>query len=100
MLTAGIFLSTIGMMKYKIEFSKKSLKAFLALPKLVQGHILKKIEILTDDPYASRNDVKKLQGMEDCYRLRAGDYRVLYQILKAKIVIEVINIAHRKEAYK
>ena len=56
--------------------------------------------MLIDNPYTSRNDVKKLQGMEDCYRLRVGDYRVLYRILKTKIVIEIINIAHRKEVYR
>ncbi len=87
-------------MKYTVEFSKKALKAFLKLPETIQGNITKKIYLLADDPYANNNNVKKLQGTENCYRLRVGDYRVLYIILNKKIVIEVINIAHRREAYR
>jgi len=87
-------------MTYQIEFSKKSLKAFLKLPQSMQGNLMKKIQRLADNPYAVNNNIKKLQGEDDCYRLRVGDYRVLYRILTKKLMIEVIHIAHRREAYR
>lgn len=86
-------------MKYKVEFTKKALKAFLRLSESIQDNIVRKIDVLSDDPY-SNNNVKKLQGIENCYRLRVGDYRVLYRVLNNKVIIEIINIAHRKEVYQ
>jgi mRNA interferase RelE/StbE len=43
--------------------------------------------------------VKKLSGI-DAYRIRVGDYRILYQINSKKKIIEIIAIAHRKDAYR
>ena len=77
-------------MKYKVEFTKKALKAFLRLSESIQDNIVRKIDVLSDDPY-SNNNVKKLQGIENCYRLRVGDYRVLYRVLNNKVIIEIIN---------
>ena len=76
------------------------MKALLKLPKTIQGSISKKIEVLAADPYAEYNDVKKLSGELDAYRLRVGDYRVIYRIIKHKVVIEIIHIAHRREVYR
>lgn len=87
-------------MQYRVEFGKKSIKALLKLPKSIQSHITKKIEILATDPYAEHNDVKKLSGELHAYRLRVGDYRVLYRILQGKVIIEIIHIAHRREVYR
>jgi len=44
--------------------------------------------------------VKKLQGVENTYRLRVGNYRIIYRVLNEKVIIEVINIGHRQEVYK
>ena len=49
-------------MAYKIEFSKKALRSFLKLPSLVRAAIVKKLELLSEDPYAKNNNVKKLKG--------------------------------------
>ncbi len=43
---------------------------------------------------------KKLQGVADTYRVRVGDYRILYRIEDKQLVIEVIRVANRKDAYK
>lgn len=87
-------------MRYRVEFSKKSVKAFLKLPKTIKGNITKKIELLAIDPYAEYNDVKKLSGEIDVYRLRVGDYRIIYRIERHKVVIEIVRIAHRREVYR
>ncbi|MBX9831108.1 type II toxin-antitoxin system RelE/ParE family toxin [Candidatus Babeliales bacterium] len=87
-------------MKYKIEFSKKAIRSLVKLPQRIKASILEKLDDLSIDPYAKNNNVKKLQGMEDSYRLRVGDYRVVYRILDEKVVIEVVTIGHRQEVYK
>jgi len=87
-------------MSYRVEFNKKSIKALLKLPKSIQSNITKRIENLATDPYAGHNDVKKLSGELQAYRLRVGDYRVLYRILHDKVIIEIIHIAHRREVYR
>ena len=87
-------------MKYQIFFTKKALKNFLRLPKALQAPILNKLEFLVDNPFMHNINIKKLQGVGATYRLRVGDYRVLYKICIAKLIVEVINVAHRREAYQ
>ena len=86
-------------MKYAVAFTKKAMKAFLRLPKVFQDNIIKKLDVLSDSPHDACN-IKKLYGYDGCYRLRVGDYRVLYRIISEKVVIEIINVAHRREAYQ
>jgi len=87
-------------MQYKIEFTKQAAKEFLKLPASVRDTIIKKLKFLAADPGAINNNIKKLQGVEDCYRLRIGDYRVIYRIINLKVVIEIIKIGHRQDIYK
>ena len=42
---------------------------------------------------------EKLESSEDLYRIRLGDYRVIYQVLRKKLLISVIKIGHRRELY-
>lgn len=76
------------------------MRSFLQLPKIWRDIIIKKLDLLSLAPYASNNNVNKLQGIEDCYRLRVGNYRVLYRVIKQKLIIEIVNVAHRREAYQ
>jgi mRNA interferase RelE/StbE len=57
-----------------------------------------KIEQLAADPHAPNNNVKRLRG-ESAYRLRVGDWRVLYRLEKARLVILVLKIRPRSSAY-
>lgn len=84
---------------YRIELSRVARKVYLKLPNQIRNSIHQKLQKLANDPFASGQDIKKLQGMESCYRLRVNDYRVLYQLNNHVLIIEVIKIAHRKEVY-
>ena len=55
---------------------------------------------LSESPFEGKHDVKKLQGVHGGYRLRCGDYRIVYAIDGKVLVITVIKIAHRKEVYR
>lgn len=83
-------------MSYEIIFTDTSLKQFKKLEKNVQERIIKALERIRIRPEAH---VKKLVG-DLGYRLRVGEYRVIIDIYKDKLVILVIKIGHRKNIYK
>ncbi len=82
---------------YSIVFDKKVLKDFKKIDSVWQKRIVEKIdEILVNTPYEG----KKLVGnMSNFYRLRVGDYRIVYEIIEDIVTIEIIKVAHRKEVY-
>jgi mRNA interferase RelE/StbE len=82
-------------MTYKIEFKPKSIKDGRKIPKTELENIVNKIELMKTDLHG---DVKKLTNFTPEYRLRAGNYRVLFEIENDKII--VYRIIHRKDAYK
>lgn len=83
-------------MTYEIIFTDKSLKQLKKLEKDIQKRIIKALERIRIRPEAY---VTKLIG-DPGYRLRVGNYRVLMDIDKQKILILVLKIAHRKTIYK
>jgi mRNA interferase RelE/StbE len=83
-------------MSYEILFTDTSLKQFKKLEKEVQERIIKALERIRIRPEIH---VKKLVG-DPGYRLRVGDYRVILDIEKDKLIILVIKIGHRKHIYK
>ncbi len=85
---------------YEIKLTKPARKAYLKLPDNIRSAIYFKLSILAEAPFAKYNDVKRLQGMDKCYRLRIGRWRVIYKLYNESFMIEVIKIAHRKEVYR
>ena len=45
-------------------------------------------------------DSKKLKANENAYRIRVGNYRILYEVFKQNLIIKIVRVAHRKDAYK
>ena len=80
---------------YEIKFKKKAVKELQRLPKKDAERIIEKISALSDN---LTGDVKKLTNFTPEYRLRVGDYRVLFEIEKNIIII--YHIKQRGEAYK
>lgn len=85
-------------MKYAIEFTPTAVKDLKALPKAILKKIDARIASLANNPQPG--DVKKLQGSDDLYRIRVGDYRIVYTIEDGKLIIVVVRIGHRKEIYR
>jgi mRNA interferase RelE/StbE len=84
---------------YKIEYSRSALKSLRRLPRNLAETIRQKINALAADPFAHHANAMKLQGREG-YRLRVGDWRVLYEIHKDRLVILVLDIKPRGGAYQ
>jgi len=82
-------------MRYQVEFLPVALAQLRALPKDLRRLIGGKIDRLQDDLAA---DVKKLEGFKNKYRLRAGNYRDLFELEGATIV--VYDVGNRKDIYE
>ena len=83
--------------KYKIEVKKSVYKDIRKIPKKDLRKILQKIESLSLEPRPST--CEKLTNQEK-YRIRQGDYRILYEISDRIITIVIVKIRYRKNAYK
>lgn len=83
---------------YSIEFAPKAEKAFRKLERNVQKALQEKIDTLIITPRGI--NTKKLQGGYEMYRLRVGNYRIVYSIQDKKLIILVLHIGHRKDIYK
>ena len=81
---------------YEVIFSKKAKKQLSKLEKDIRERIVSALERIRIRPEAY---VKKLVG-DPGYRLRVGDYRIILDIQKDKLIILVIKIGHRKGIYK
>ncbi|MEM5831431.1 MAG: type II toxin-antitoxin system RelE/ParE family toxin [Candidatus Aenigmatarchaeota archaeon] len=82
---------------YKVIFDDRIEKDLSKIPAIIIKNIFKKITLIKENPY--RKGVKKLIGIEG-YRLRIGNYRVLFQIDEEAKTIKIYRIIHRKDAYK
>ena len=83
--------------KYKIAYKKSLDKDLRKLSSVVRLQIVKKIQSLAIDPY--QHGSTKLRGANDLYRIRHSDYRIIYQIQDAKLLVLVIKVGHRREVY-
>ena len=82
-------------MTYEIEFKPRALKDLKALPQSAQRRIIAKLEALRND---LAGDVKRLTNFTPEYRLRVGDYRILFEVVDHTLI--VYRIIHRKDAYR
>ncbi len=85
-------------MNYSVIISGSALKAMNRMPEKVRFRVDKKILSLSKNPLP--RGVKKLRGSERFYRIRTGQYRVVYQIDGDQLRIIVIRIRHRKDVYR
>ena len=85
------------MEQYSIQFTKSAQKELRRIPKKDQLRIITRIQELSRDPRPVKG--KKLTN-EEKYRVRQGNYRILYQIKDEELIIVLVKIRHRKEAYE
>ena len=84
---------------YRIKILPTAQKELASLPKGIRIRIAKKIDSLQTNP--TPQGVKLLKGRErEAYRVRVGDYRILYQVKKDILTVLVIKIGHRREVYR
>jgi mRNA interferase RelE/StbE len=85
------------MASYKIIFKKSATKELGDIPKKDISRIVKRIQSLADNPRPASSE--KLAAQE-CYRIRQGNYRVIYIIDDINLTIDIFKIGHRREVYR
>jgi mRNA interferase RelE/StbE len=86
------------MAKYNIRITASAEKSLKSVPGNYAKKIVKAIQLLADDPFPQGS--RKLAGYDDSFRIRVGNYRVIYSIDKMIITIIILKIGHRKEVYR
>ncbi len=84
---------------YQLTYLRRAEKALLAMPRTTALLIRDKLRQLAVAPYAPNNNVAKLQGREG-YRLRVGEWRVIYEIRDDCLIILVLDIGPRGGIYR
>jgi mRNA interferase RelE/StbE len=86
------------MSQYAITFARSARKELEALSRPLVAKVLKRIEALGQDPRPS--GCRKLVGQGNLWRIRAGDYRVIYEIDDRRRTVDISAVRHRSDAYR
>jgi len=86
------------MATYEIVFARSARKELQALSPAIAERILQMVELLASNPRPS--GCKKLRGHSSLWRIRVGDYRIVYSIDDSNRVVDVSVVRHRSEAYR
>jgi mRNA interferase RelE/StbE len=86
------------MANYRIEISSTAEKALKKIPKKDLIKIVESIQILAINPFPE--GCRKLTGEEGTYRIRQGNFRIIYEVEGKKLKVLVLKIGHRKDIYR
>jgi len=84
-------------LSFNIRYSKHALKSLKLFSQVIRRRVLERIEELQDNPFP-RGTVK-IHDEDNLYRLRVGDYRVLYEVYPKEGLVLIIKIDHRSTVY-
>ncbi len=84
--------------RFQIEFSHRAAKAYRALPEDVRRRIEPRIDALAENPRP--RGARKIEGEEAAYRVRVGDYRIVYEVHDRVWTVIVMNVGHRRDVYR
>jgi len=82
---------------YRLTLRQSAVKELESLPRRDLARVMSRIKVLADNPRPPAGE--KLSGQER-YRIRQGDYRILYEVDDSQQVVTVVKIGHRREVYR
>lgn len=85
-------------MAYSLEFTPAAAGQFRKLPVQLQARLKPHIDALEQNPRPP--GIVKLEGEANTYRLRVGDYRILYEVRDQVLLVLVVKVGHRREVYR
>ena len=83
---------------YRVEFASRAQRMFRNLPADIQRRLDPALQALSQDPRPP--GCKQLSGEESVWRIRVGDYRIVYQIRDNELLVLVLKMGHRREIYR
>jgi len=84
---------------YTVQLSHRATKELKKVRKEVAKRIIESLELIAVNPYAEVLNFKKLKTNASLYRIRIGDYRVIYEIKADLLIVLVVRVGHRKDVY-
>jgi mRNA interferase RelE/StbE len=84
--------------RYRVEISRRAVKAIARLERAGQLRIRAAIDLLADEPRPP--GCVKLAGEASACRVRVGDYRIVYDVIDDRLVIQVVRVGHRRDIYR
>ena len=85
------------MASFQIEWKNSALKELEKLPRQIIARVVAAVDDLSANPYP--RGVRKLVSSERAYRIRIGDYRVIYHVFEKRLIVEIVRVRHRKDIY-
>lgn len=86
------------MTTYRVEIARRAVKALSALPRREQQRIRAAIDLLADNPRPP--GCVAMTGEAHAYRVRVGDYRIIYEVFDDRLVVQVVRVGHRRDVYR
>jgi mRNA interferase RelE/StbE len=86
------------MSPYKVFFKASADRQLRKLPDALQRRIVSEVALLARNPRP--RGVVKMEGCDNLWRIRVGDYRVVYEIHDRRLIVLVLRVAHRKDVYR
>ncbi len=84
-------------MAYRIFFKPAAQRQLRKMSRQTQARLLERIDRLAEEPYPP--DVKKLRSEIDLFRIRAGDYRIIYTVQNDKFMVLIVRVGDRRDIY-
>lgn len=85
-------------MLYEVTFTVEAAEQIERLPKRIAGQVIRKVESLAREPRPTQ--ARRLTEHSHLYRVRSGDYRILYQIQDTCLLVLVVKVGHRRDVYR
>jgi mRNA interferase RelE/StbE len=83
---------------YEVTFARSARRELERLNRQLRSRIFRRIELLGSNPRPA--GCRKLEGAEDLWRIRIGDYRVIYSVDDSRRLVDVSAVRHRSDAYR
>ena len=85
-------------MIYQVRLAPRAERELKKLFRQIQSRIKKKIDLLGENPLP--DGVKKMAGNDSLFRVRVGDYRIVYVIENERLTVLIVAVGHRREIYR
>ena len=85
-------------MAYRVEIAAPARRSLRALDRSVQVRIIRALEALAEEPRPS--GCLKMAGPADLYRIRVGEWRIIYTVQDARLIVLVVRVGHRGDVYR
>ena len=81
--------------RYEVQIARRATKNLAALPRREQQRVRAAIDLLADNPRPP--GCVAMAGEDQAYRVRVGDYRIVYQVIDRRLIVQVVRVGHGRE---